>query len=394
MEEMISASLLSWVTDANLKAIFSSTIIIILIGIVASGIDFLISNLLITQLNSYFAKSRSYLLQLVVKKYLLNSIAKITIGFVFVFGSFLLAQGAAPVSVSIATIVLKLANIFNICILTLCFNKIISIYHDYYEFKLHHNNRPIESYVKVVNFFAWIITAILIVSYVFDRTPVTILTGIGAVSAFVLLIFKDTFLGIVASVQASATSLVKIGDWIVIDKYNIDGEIFDISINSVKIQNTDNSISTIPTYALTTEAVKNMQPMLSSGARRFKELLYLDVASVKILNRNQVNALIQRYPLATNNKLDLDSKTITNLTIFRSYIKFFLSQYEKINQDYTHCVNTLAPTSNGVPIEIYAYTTGVSYAAHSESKSEVIEYIVAILDDFELAISKNSFNPI
>lgn len=387
MEEMISISLLSWVTDSNLKIIFSSIILIVMITIVASGIDFLLNSLLITQINKYLANSKSFLLQLVSKRSFLNSLSRLSIGLVYVFGSFLLAKNTSSISVLIATIVLKAGNIFNICILNICFNKCISIYHDYYEHKLHHNNRPIDSYIKVINFFSWIITTVLIISYIFSRSPAAILTGIGAVSAFILLIFKDTFLGIVASIQASATSLVKIGDWIVIDKYNIEGEVISISINSVKIKNSDNTITSVPTYVLTIEAVKNMQPMIKSGGRRFVEEIYLSPESVKMVQNDLYISLTQKYPELKK----VESENVTNLTLLRNHILYYLENHEKLNHKYTTYVNTLAPSVSGIPLEIYAFTNGVTAVIHYNVKSEIIEYILAVLSDFKILPAQNNF---
>jgi miniconductance mechanosensitive channel len=381
MDEIINITLLSGITDANLKVVFSSIIILILIGVVASGVDFLLNGLLIPQINKRLSGSKYYLPRLIAKHGVLNSLSRISLGLVFVFGSFIIAKHPNPIAIDIATIVIKSANIFNICILNICLNKCIRIYHDYHEYKVHHNFKPIESYVKVVQFLSWIVTLILIVSYIFNRTPVTILTGIGAISAFILIIFKDTFLGIVASIQASATQLVKVGDWIVIDKYNINGEILDISINFVKIRNSDFTITTIPTHILTTDAVRNVQPNPIMNGRGFTEAIYLNPMKVGFLNIESTNRLKQNYPEFVN----VDMSNVSNLTLFRLHLEYYLNNHDKLNHAFAKYIKTLTPAICGLSIEVCAFTTQLDAIEHNKIKSGITEYILATLNSFELA---------
>ncbi|MCC2624675.1 MAG: hypothetical protein K0R14_548 [Burkholderiales bacterium] len=381
MDEIINITLLSGITDANVKVIFSSIIIIILIGIVASGVDFLLNGLLLPQINKYLTGSKYYLPRLIAKHGVLNSLSRISLGLVFVFGSFIIARHPNPIAIDIATIVIKSANIFNICILNICLNKCIRIYHNYHEYKVNQNLKPIESYVKVVHFLSWIVTLILIVSYIFNRTPVTILTGIGAISAFVLIIFKDTFLGIVASIQASATSLVKVGDWIVIDKYNINGEVLDISINFVKIRNSDYTITSIPTHVLTTDAVRNTQPNPIMNGRGFTETIYLDPKKVSFLNTEYINRIKHNYPEFIN----IEMNNTSNLTLFRLHLEHYLNNHEKLNHNFAKYIKTLTPNVCGLSIEVCAFTTMLDAIEHNKIKSGITEYILAALNFFGLA---------
>lgn len=389
MQDMISASFLSWITDTNLKVIFSEIIILALIALVAKGVDYLLRTILLTQLNNWLSNSRVRLLRLIVVHKVFNSLAYIIFGLVFVLGSFILVKNGQPVTIKIATATLKFANLFNLFFLTLTFNRIIHVLHDYYESSRRDAvQHPIHSYVKVITFCAWLLTTVLAVSYVLDRSPLDIITGIGAISAFFLLIFRDTFLGIVASIQANALSIVRIGDWVTIDKYKADGVVTDISITNVKLKNWDNTMTTIPTYALTAEAVQNWNYMSSSGGRRIKESIFIDMETIRFVDASLLGKLGQKYLFLSDYVKNCQQvNSLTNLALFRHLLMNKIANDNRFNMQYTINVRNLAPTPNGLPLEIYAFTNDVTSTGHSEVKSEIFEYICATLPDFNLKVS-------
>jgi miniconductance mechanosensitive channel len=385
MQDMISASFLSWITDTNLKLIFSEVIILILIALVAKGVDYLIRNLFLTLLNNWLSNSRFRFVKLIVRYRVFNALFYIVSGLVFVLGSFILVKNNQPLTVVIATTTLKFANLFNLFILTLTFNRIIHALHDYYESSRRDiTQHPIHSYVKVITFCAWLMTTILAASYILNRAPLDVITGIGAISAFFLLIFRDTFLGIVASIQANALSIVRIGDWVTIDKYKVDGVVTDISITNVKLQNWDNTVTTIPTYALTAEAVQNWSYMSMSGGRRIKESILIATDSICFVDMHMIKRLSVKYPLLSQY---IDGQNITNLGLFRKFLLNYLILDGRFNSKYVIDVRNQTPTPYGLPIEIYAFTNDVTSIGHSDIKSEIFEYICATLPDFNLQIS-------
>ena len=248
------------------------------------------------------------------------------------------------------------------------------------------------SYIKIFSFFIWLLVAILAAAYIFGQAPTAILTGIGALSAIVLLIFRDTFLGIVSSIQANASSMVRIGDWISIDKYSIDGIVEEISINSVRIRNSDNTITTIPTYNLTTEAVKNWEFMLGSEGRRFKHSILIDPTSISFLDKTKLATMIASDAQLQEalNELHPNLNQVTNLTLFRVFLQCYLINHPALNQEYQNIVKVLVSSIDGLPLEITGFSFETSTYAHEVVKAGIIEFAYANLNRFALQVAKSN----
>ncbi len=385
MPDMVSNSFLGWVTDANLKVIFSSIIIFSLITAVAVGVDYLIRKTIIYALNRKLHFSKLKLLQLIEEHHVLDSLALLVFGLVFVFGSFLLAEDNKALTLSIANLTLKAANLFNLYILTVSLNRFISALHEYYQSTSKRDDKSSwHSYIKIISFFSWLAVAILAIAYIYGQPPASILTGLGALSAIILLIFRDTFLGIVASIQANATSMVRIGDSIIIKKHDIEGTVEEISINSVRIRNFDNSVTTLPTYALTTEAVQNMEYINYSEGKRFKQAIAIAADSVKFISNELIDATANKYSDFYDNLDATDFAQVTNLSLLRMLIQYILQNHPCLNQSYTNVAKINATTSDGVAIEITGYTLETNSLEHEEIKASIIGLSYAMLAEFEL----------
>lgn len=385
MPDMVSNSFLGWVTDANLKVIFSSIIIFSLITAVAVGVDYLIRKTIIYALNRKLHFSKLKLLQLIEEHHVLDSLALLVFGLVFVFGSFLLAEDNKALTLSIANFTLKAANLFNLYILTVSLNRFISALHEYYQSTSKRDDKSSwHSYIKIISFFSWLAVAILAIAYIYGQPPASILTGLGALSAIILLIFRDTFLGIVASIQANATSMVRIGDSIIIKKHDIEGTVEEISINSVRIRNFDNSVTTLPTYALTTEAVQNMEYINYSEGKRFKQAIAIAPDSVKFISNELIDTIANKYSDFYDNLDATDLTQATNLSLLRTLIQYILQSHPFLNQSYTNIAKINATASDGVAIEITGYTLETSSLEHEEIKASIIGLTYAMLAEFEL----------
>lgn len=387
MPDMVSNSFLGWVTDANLKIIFSSIIIFFLITAVAVGVDYLIRKTIIYALNRKLHFSKLKLLQLIEEHHVLDSLALLVFGLVFVFGSFLLVEGNKALTLSIANFTLKAANLFNLYILTVSLNRFISALHEYYQSTSERDDKSSwHSYIKIISFFSWLGVAILAIAYIYGQPPASILTGLGALSAIILLIFRDTFLGIVASIQANATSMVRIGDSIIIKKYDVEGIVEEISIHSVRIRNLDNSVTTLPTYTLTTEAVQNMEYVTYSEGKRFKQAIALAPESIKFVRHELINKIGSKYPDFYSN-LGLNQADLaqtTNLSLLRIFIQDTLQNHSALNQSYTNIAKINSDASRGISIEVTGFTLDTNSIAHEEIKASIVEFTYALLAEFEL----------
>ncbi len=387
MNDLVSASLLGWVNNANLKEIFSSLISLIGISLVAFGCDFLLRRTLLPKFQQRILRSRMVLLQLIGEYRVINTLGLLISGIVFVFGSVAMAYNTKlPLGLTFATVTLKSANLFNLFVLTLAINRFIFALHDYYQLATARNIKlHWHSYIKIISFFTWILMAILAASYIFDQSPRIVLTGLGAASAIFLLIFRDTILGIVASLQANASSMVMVGDYVTIPKHNIEGTIEDISINIVRIRNEDNTMATLPTYALTTEVINNWQSMKTARGRRFRFAILIAPDSISFVTPALINKIAELNPtLISGLKSGVGFSKLTNLTLFRLYIQNLLEHHTELNHAFSNLVRLRPVIDAALPLEI----TGFSYATlayeHEQLRAAITEELYALLPLFNL----------
>ena len=235
-----------------------------------------------------------------------------------------------------------------------------------------------------------------------DRSPLLFLSGIGAMTAVLLLVFRDTILSLVASVQLTGNDMIHVGDWIEMPKYGADGDVIDIALHTVKVQNWDKTITTIPTHALISDAFKNWRGMSRSGGRRIKRSLHIDVASVRFLEDTEIERLSQwallrdylsgkRDELAQwnategrNAAVNADIRRLTNLGTLRAYIEQYLRAHPKIHQGMTLLVRQLQPTDRGLPIELYCFTNTTEWNAYESIQADVFDHLFAILPELGL----------
>ena len=267
--------------------------------------------------------------------------------------------------------------------------------------------RSIKGYIQVVKIVFYFVAIVLIISIFTGEAPKTLIASLGAIAAVLLLVFKDTILGFVASIQLSANRMVKVGDWITMAKYGADGTVTDISLNTVKVQNWDKTISTIPTYALVSESFSNWRGMEESGGRRIKRSINIDMKSVHFLDKEQIEKFRKFYLLRDyinsrekeieqyNRSLNLDETTVTNgrkmtnLGTFRKYLENYLHNHPVIRQDMTFLVRHLQPAETGIPMEIYVFSKEQEWAKYEAVQADIFDHVLAILPEFGLRVFQN-----
>lgn len=264
--------------------------------------------------------------------------------------------------------------------------------------------RPINTYVQVLKIFTFFVAVILVLAVLLDRSPWGFLTGLGAMTAVLLLVFKDTILGFVASVQLMSHDMVRRGDWIEVPKYGADGDVIDISVTTVKVQNWDKTISMIPTYALIADSFKNWRGMSESGGRRIKRAIHIDMNSVgfctpQMLERFGRIALLRDYVQqrrveieAYNREHQLDTaevvngRRMTNLGTFRAYVAAYLRSHPKLRHDMTFLVRQLAPGPTGIPIEMYVFSAEQAWANYEAIQADIFDHLLAVIPEFGLNV--------
>lgn len=264
------------------------------------------------------------------------------------------------------------------------------------------HRKPIKGYVQLVKLVVFAIAAVLAIAALMDRSPLILLSGVGALAAVLMLVFQDTLLSLVASVQISSGDMLRVGDWIEMPQMNADGDVIDIALHTVKVQNWDKTITTLPTRKLISEPFKNWRGMQESGGRRIKRSIFLDQTSVRFLTPQEV-AKLRRFRVLTdyldgkeqelaqwNGRLDegdqYNARRLTNLGTFRAYLQNYLRHHPGINQNMTQLVRHMAPTSDGLPMEIYCFTNTVAWANYEAIQADIFDHVLAVLPEFGLLV--------
>ena len=300
-----------------------------------------------------------------------------------------------------------ITELYIILIAALVVHSLISALHEIYMQLPVSKGRNIKGYVQLVTILVYIIALLVTIAALTDKSVAGLLTGLGAFAAVLMLVFKDTILGLVASIQLSGNKMVNVGDWISMPKYNADGDVIDIGLNVVKVQNWDKTIATIPTYALVSESFNNWRGMEESGGRRIKRSINIDMNSVGFLDNEMIekykNIRVLREYLEQkqkeiedfNKKVGIDTsnringRRLTNLGTFRKYLELYLRNHPKIHQDMTFLVRHLQPTETGIPIEIYVFSNDQAWANYEAIQADIFDHIMAVIPEFGLRVFQN-----
>ena len=279
---------------------------------------------------------------------------------------------------------------------------LLSVSNSYYE-RIKKSHQPsIKGYIQLVKIIITVTAVVLIVAMMLDKSPMAFLTGLGAASAIIILVFKDTILGFVASVQVASYDMVRVGDWITIKQLQVDGDVEDVSLNTVKIRNFDKTVTTIPTASLITNGVQNWRGMEETKGRRIKRAINIDIKTIKFCDEVLLKRLskitnltkyikdatkeISSYNTKTSSQGDrLNGRALTNIGLFRKYIYNYLKENEYIRDDLTFLIRQLQPGQSGIPIEIYVFTNDTNWINYENIQSDIFDHLLAALPEFELA---------
>lgn len=264
--------------------------------------------------------------------------------------------------------------------------------------------RPLKGFVQLLQIVVWIVGGVLIVATLLDRSPLILLSGFGAMTAILLLVFKDTILSLVASVQLTAQDMVRVGDWIEMPQFGADGDVIDVQLHTVKVQNWDKTITTIPTHRLISDSFKNWRGMQSTGARHIKRSVLIDVNSIRFQSRQEIDhfkrfALLKDYIAAKeaelaayNDALEyevieaVNTRRLTNIGTFRAYAESYLQNHPRIHKGMTLMVRQLGADAHGLPLEIYCFTNTTVWAEYEGIQADVFDHLLAIIPEFGLRI--------
>ncbi|MEH7225442.1 mechanosensitive ion channel domain-containing protein [Bacillus sp. JJ1566] len=299
------------------------------------------------------------------------------------------------------------ANTYIIIVGLLVISSILNAANDIYQTYEVSKTRPIKGYIQVVKIVVITLGVILVIANFMGKSPLLLLSGVGALSAVLMLIFKDSLLGLVAGVQLTTNDMVRVGDWIEMPKYGADGDVIDISLVTVKVQNWDKTITSIPSYALISDFFINWRGMQTSGGRRIKRPLFIDTNSITFCTEEMIEKFkqiqllsdyitrreqeIEEYNIEhdINRSNPVNGRALTNIGVFRAYISNYIHQHPGINQEMTMMVRQLAPTEHGLPLEIYAFSNDVRWAVYETTQSDIFDHLFAVAQEFGLRLFQN-----
>lgn len=320
----------------------------------------------------------------------------------------IIASGIATITelpVGVETVVRNVALAFVALTIALAISHVLDAVNELYVTSSSRaNERPIKGYLQVVKLVVYVFAAVIVIATLIDRSPLLLLSGFGAMSAVVLLVFKDTILSLVASIQLANNDMLRVGDWIEMPALQADGDVIDMALNTVKVQNWDKTVTTIPTYRLISDSFKNWRGMQDSGGRRIKRALLIDQSSVRFLEPEERAhlrriALIDEYlddkrqeleayndNLLAKGKDPVNTRQVTNIGTFRAYVDHFLRAHPGIHQDMTLLVRQLEPGPTGLPIELYCFTNSVAWGVYENTQSDIFDHLIAMLPEFGLRL--------
>ncbi|WP_353169727.1 mechanosensitive ion channel domain-containing protein [Flavobacterium sp.] len=298
----------------------------------------------------------------------------------------------------------KSVKIFIIILSLYIVRSVFNSLKDYLKTLPKYNDKPIDSYIQVIMIVLWIYALLSIILLLFDTKKSSLLTAFGSISALIILVFRDTVLGFVASIQVTVNDMVRIGDWITVDKFGADGEVEEINLATVKVRNFDNTTSTIPTYSLISDSFRNWRGMINSDGRRIKRHILIKGATVRFVTNEELESFkriqfvtsyidkrkldIDKFNIANNidKSLYVNGRNMTNLGLFRKYIQKYIETHPGINKDMHLLVRHLQPTEKGIPLEIYCFSKDKKWENYEYIMADIFDHIIASVPYFDLEL--------
>lgn len=375
-------------------------VVVLILGAFA---DHLAKRYIVSALNLLASKSKTKWDDAVVREGGLNRLAHLAPALVI----YLLAPMALESLDLATTLVRNAVLIYIIVIIVLALDSLLNAVEEIYQGFRASREIPIKGFIQILKLVIYFLATVLIVSILMNKTPLYLLSGIGALAAIMMLVFRDSILGFVAGIQLAANKMVAVGDWIEMPKYGADGDVLEVALTTVKVQNWDKTITTIPTYALISESFKNWRGMSESGGRRIKRAINFDMSSIRFCDGEMLEryAKVQYIAEYINQKKDeleefnqsekvdnislVNGRRMTNIGTFRAYVTSYLRHHPMIHKNMTFLVRQLQPTQYGLPIEIYVFSKDQVWANYEAIQADIFDHILAVVPEFDLRVYQN-----
>lgn len=397
--EFIKNQLLAYELDPTIVKVLSIAIMILFIAVICVVANFITKKVVIRVINHIVTKTKFKWDNMLMEREVFRNLSHIVPAIIIYY--------FAPTFPLYQHLIEKAAFAYIMIVGLVVINSILNALNDIYKTYEISKVKPIKGYIQVVKIISITLGVILVIANLLGESPLILLSGIGALSAVLMLIFKDSLLGLVAGVQLTANEMVRVGDWIEMPKYGADGDVIDISLNTVKVQNWDKTITMIPSYALISDSFKNWRGMQNSGGRRIKRSIFIDTSSISFCTEEAIEKLknihyLSDYIVNRENEIEqfnarnninrsnpVNGRALTNIGVFRAYISNYLKNHPGINQEMTLMVRQLEPSEHGLPLEIYAFTNDTRWAVYETVQSDIFDHLFAVAPEFGIRLFQN-----
>lgn len=377
--------LINWGVDPKLANMFDETIIAVLMIGVSIGLDYLCQAIFVGGMKHYTKRAPHQWNTLLMKRRVVHHLIHILPGVLVYF----LLPLAFVRGKEILDFSQKICAVYIIAAILFTINGLLLVMLDVYNARDKQKNRPMKGFVQVLQVLLFFIGGIVIIAVLVNKSPMTLFAGLGASAAVLMLVFKDSILGFVAGVQLSANDMLRIGDWIQLPNGVANGTVEEITLNTVKIRNWDETISTVPPYTLVNNSFQNWRGMQESGGRRVNKNIYLDMTTLKFCTPEDLDAIRKNVPLMVDYQ-PAEGEVPTNSQLYRIYIERYLRSLPVVNQDMDLIISQKEPTTYGVPIQVYFFSRNKVWREYERIQSDIFDHLLAIVGKFDLKLYQYS----
>lgn len=389
--------------EQGLKPVYaeyiSGAIMAVILFVLCIVLNLIMKKIILRFLTKYIVSTKYKWVNIMLRRQVFHRLARIAPA--------ILVYNFAPAFQYLEIIIKRITLTYMIVIAILALNAVLDTVNEIYRSYPISKVRPMKGLIQVVKIGIYIVTGIIIVANLMGQSPLALLSGIGALTAIFSLVFKDSILGFVAGIQLTSNNMLQIGDWIEMERYGADGDVVEMTLNTVKVQNFDKTIVTIPAYALVSDSFKNWRGMMESGGRRIKRAVYIDTTSVGFCTQEMIEKFKQikflrdyilekeeelkdyNERITTADDLPINGMHLTNIGTFRIYILNYLNNNPGIHKEMTLLVRQLPSGESGLPLEIYAFTKYIDWADYENFQSDIFDHILSVAQEFGLRIFQN-----
>lgn len=402
LQQWINSYLVKWGLVHDSANIWDNLIVLLLVIAVTVGIDYTCRYIFLGLFKRFAKRTRNQWDDLIVERKIINKLMHLIPAIlVYIMLPLALPRAEMPTLLGILQMI---CSIYIVAVILRFINAALNLLLEIYNRKEAFKNKPLKGFVQIIQVLVFFVGFIIIISILIGKSPATLFAGLGASAAILMLVFKDTILGFVAGIQLSANDMLRPGDWITMTKYGADGTVIEVTLNSIKVRNFDNTITMIPPYALVSDSFQNWRGMQESGGRRVKRSINIDMNSVRfctpeMLDKFRKISLLTEYidtkqqELERYNKehnidgsIKVNGRRQTNLGVFRAYLVNYLKSNPDVNKDLTCMVRQLQPTEKGIPMELYFFAATTVWIPYEGIQSDVFDHILAVLPEFDLQV--------